>query len=131
MNSQENLGLSGELRSIKGALPFAIAAQQRSLFLPKGNQQEVSYVDRSTVFVASHLTDIVAHLNKVSLLTPAPCKVGNESGLQSADMNEVQGQTAAKYALKLRPVGASRTDAWITGLWKKYVSTTHIDTCHR
>ena len=101
------LGLSGELRSIKGALPFAIAAQQqqRSLFLPKTNQREVSCVDQSTVFVAGHLTDIVAHLNKVTPLTPIPCKVSSVSGLQSVNMNEVQGQTAAKYALEIAASG--------------------------
>jgi magnesium chelatase family protein len=100
------LGLTGGLRAIAGALPFAIAAhaQGRELFLPQSNQYEASLVEGLTLYVANAFVDMVAHLCRVRPLRP--CAVNHISKVTvGCDMSEVKGQAEAKYALEIAASG--------------------------
>ncbi len=60
------LGLDGEIRPIKGALPIAICARNngfKTLIVPKENVREAAVVNKLEVFGASHLTEVVQFLN--------------------------------------------------------------------
>jgi magnesium chelatase family protein len=101
------LALSGELRPIRGILPFALAtkAAGRSLIVPDANFDEASLVEGLTVFPAKHLLEVSAHLQGHSLLearTPILMKRDLASHL---DMRDVQGQYQARRALEIAASG--------------------------
>ncbi|CAM4434620.1 MAG: Competence protein ComM [Legionellaceae bacterium] len=58
------LALSGELRPIHGALPFAIGAKarERNIILPIENAAEAGLVNGLTVYGAKHLLEVCGHL---------------------------------------------------------------------
>ncbi|MGI9134438.1 MAG: YifB family Mg chelatase-like AAA ATPase [Rhodoferax sp.] len=107
------LSLSGDLRPIRGALAMAYAitrdgaAAQRPLVLPTGSAEEAALVDGLSVYEASHLLQVCAHLRPE----------GGEQGLQRvqtvpaaadtafADMRDVRGQAQARRALEICAAG--------------------------
>lgn len=100
------LALSGELRPVQGALPFAIGLQStgRQAILPLENAEEASLPEGVTVLPARHLLDVCAHLTGHQQLIP------HVRSIQAAlpvypDLNEVQGQPQAKRALEIAATG--------------------------
>ncbi len=60
------LGLDGEIRPIKGALPIAICARNKgfeTLIVPKENVREAAVVNKVKVYGARHLAEVVKFLN--------------------------------------------------------------------
>ncbi|MDJ0806172.1 MAG: YifB family Mg chelatase-like AAA ATPase [Gammaproteobacteria bacterium] len=101
------LALSGELRSVKGMLPAAMAAREagRSLILPRGNAAEATLVDELDCFAADHLLEVCAHLTGTDRLTrwePAQRSLTDPQ----PDLADVQGQQQAKRALEIAAAGA-------------------------
>jgi len=102
------LSLTGELRSIRGALPAALAAARsgHSVILPEENQAEAKLVRRCEVASARHLLEVCAHatgqrqLTFDSVLEPAIPAAGGP------DLAEVRGQPLAKRALEIAAAGA-------------------------
>ncbi|MCK4842587.1 MAG: YifB family Mg chelatase-like AAA ATPase [Methylococcales bacterium] len=102
------LSLSGELRAISGALPVAIHSRdaERKLILPKDNSTEASLVDQASLFPASSLLEVCAHISgQKSLIayTPDTIKTSPESSL---DFSDVQGQFHVKRAFEIAATGA-------------------------
>ncbi|MCX4027386.1 YifB family Mg chelatase-like AAA ATPase [Endozoicomonas sp. SM1973] len=103
------LALSGELRSIKGALTSAIACQQsnRHLVVPTGSSsQEASLVESLTVFEADNILSVCGHFNQSTPLKQATheakcSKITNTM----PDLCEVKGQMHAKRALEIAAAG--------------------------
>ena len=100
------LSLGGTLHAVRGALPSAIAStsSHRALILPQCNAEEAALADDSSIYGASHLLDICAHLRGQSLLTetgqmPWPIQ------RSTADMADVKGQYQAKRALIVAAAG--------------------------
>lgn len=102
------LALSGEIRPIQGALPFALATclHQRKLVLPVANAEEASLASNSTILPAAHLLDVAAHLCGSKLLLPHvqewPELLAKPEAL---DMVDVLSQYHAKRALEIAAAG--------------------------
>ncbi|MCP4596153.1 YifB family Mg chelatase-like AAA ATPase [Neptuniibacter sp.] len=103
------LALSGELRSITGVLPVALACRSadRKLFLPKQNQDDALLANGLEVLPVSHLLQLCAHLTNTELI---PVQVGKKQRVeitqQYPDMQDVKGQAQAKRALEIAAAGA-------------------------
>lgn len=102
------LALSGELRALKGALPFALAAQQekRQLILPQQNADEAALVRSATILPAKHLLEVCAHLTGKQKLIPHELILPTETiETSTVDLQDVQGQVHAKRALEIAAAG--------------------------
>jgi magnesium chelatase family protein len=101
------LALSGELRPVDGAFPTAIACglSDRALILPQDNTAEASLAD-STIYGASHLLEVCAHLNGNTPLPETIEKPGSFNlAKDQADLRDIQGQHQAKRALEIAAAG--------------------------
>lgn len=99
------LGLTGELRPVDGALPAALAAAAsgRALIVPVANGAEAALATACTVHVARTLADVVGHLlgrRTLPLAMPpdAVCDTG-------PDLRDVRGQALARRALEVAAAG--------------------------
>jgi magnesium chelatase family protein len=103
------LGLDGTVRPIRGALPMARLAQQRTyraLVIPDANGGEASLATSATLAGASTLAELVTQLRESRL---APPSRGNELAAacdDALDLADVAGQGAAKRALEIAAAGA-------------------------
>ncbi len=100
------LALSGDIRGVPGLLPSAIACHRanRQLILPEDNQQEAALVESNAVF-AQHLTQVTAHLLKLSQLPVCVSKPVASLPLDHKDMRDVKGQYQARRALEVAAAG--------------------------
>lgn len=103
------LALSGQLRPIKGALPFAIGTRkaQRSLIIAVDNAFEAAMPQDNIVYAAKTLRDVCQHLDHEKLLKPYIFTSPAESTtlIPQLDMAEIQGQPFAKRALEIAAAG--------------------------
>ncbi|MDH4450934.1 MAG: magnesium chelatase domain-containing protein, partial [Rhodoferax sp.] len=117
------LSLTGELRSVRGALAMALALraspQAPVLVLPPGNAEEASLVPGAEVIRARHLLDVVHQFApdgqaKNTDGVPLPRDPDGWARVQAqpaprslahADLAEVKGQAAAKRALEIAAAG--------------------------
>ncbi|MCO6505277.1 MAG: YifB family Mg chelatase-like AAA ATPase [Snodgrassella sp.] len=103
------LGLSGQIRPIRGAIAMAYAAQQqqRAFILPEANALQTALLTETLVYGARTLNEIVAHFNQ---LQPMVAVEHQQSLPQSnwpdyPDMADVRGQQTAKLALEIAAAG--------------------------
>ncbi|RZI60786.1 MAG: ATP-binding protein [Rubrivivax sp.] len=104
------LGLSGELRPIKGALAMALALRaaklDRALVLPRGCADEAALVQGLVVREAAHLLDLVNALQPNSE-SPLP-RVQRDPpprGETPLDLRDIKGQSGPKRALEIAAAG--------------------------
>ncbi len=100
------LALSGALRSIQGALPFAIttAKHQRRLIIAAENKAEVALQANNHCCIANHLLEVVAHLNNTSQLEQVQYH-HMECKQPVVDISTVCGQACGKRALEIAAAG--------------------------
>ena len=101
------LALTGELRSIRGALAMTLKAHRdgRAFILPQTSAAEAALVRDAVVYPARTLLEVCAHLaGKEALprleqqaITPAP--------IQYPDLADVKGQPQARRALEIAAAG--------------------------
>lgn len=105
------LALSGELRSVQGALPMAFAAAKsaRKLILPEINAQEAALVSTAHVLSASQLWDVYLHLIDKQLLSRAqiaePTNSTDPNLTKYGDMLDIIDQHHAKRAVQICAAG--------------------------
>ncbi len=101
------LALTGELKSVKGVLPMALAAHQvgRAIVVPVDNAKEASLCD-VTIYAANHLQAVCAHFSRRELLPRFSENLCNITAVQSyPDLADVRGQFHAKRALEIAAAG--------------------------
>lgn len=100
------LALTGELRSIRGALAMTYHAANcgRAFMLPEANAAEAALVEQATVYAAKSLLQVAAHLcgrEAISRFIPAAVPLAPNY----PDMREVKGQGQSKRALEVAAAG--------------------------
>jgi len=103
------LALSGDLRAIKGALPFAMATRraQRNLIIAAENAFEAAMPQDNIVFPANTLLEVCQHLTGVRVLQKHEFSIPfvTTSNLDTVDIQDIQGQPYAKRALEIAAAG--------------------------
>jgi magnesium chelatase family protein len=101
------LSLSGELRSIKGVLPAALAASAagHAVIVPHSNAPEAALVKGCDVIAARDILEACAHFGGSGRL--APYKGEPPSGISAAlaDLRDVRGQPHSRRALEIAAAG--------------------------
>jgi magnesium chelatase family protein len=100
------LALSGELRSVRGALAMALAASRagRAFVLPTVSAAEASLVHGAQVFGAPSLLAVCEHLAGRTALSPVPATVAAMRD-ELLDLADVRGQAHAKRVLEIAAAG--------------------------
>jgi magnesium chelatase family protein len=106
------LGLTGELKPVRGLLLAAVHARRHGheLIVPRGNALEACAAAPSQVRAAGHLLEVCAHVSGASPLPPHPtCEQpaidGDAGPATRLDLADVRGQWLAKRALVIAAAG--------------------------
>ncbi len=100
------LALSGEIRTVVGALPAAIHCGQarRHLIVPCADAQQAALVETTPILAARSLLEIAAHFCRQSRLEEValepPCAT-----TEAPDLRDVIGQWQAKRCLEIAAAG--------------------------
>lgn len=107
------LGLSGSVRPIRGALAMARLAKslsKRGILLPPGSAEEAALVEGIEVFAVTSLDQAYRFLAREIPLEPqplrrivAPIRIGPDG---SGDFSEIKGQHALRRAVEIAAAGS-------------------------
>lgn len=105
------LSLTGEVRSINGALSMALEAKRRGyreIYLPEMNAAEASAADGIDVYPVRTVSQLYSHLTggiQIEKTQFDPISFSGETLISAADFADVKGQDAAKKALEIAAAG--------------------------
>ena len=100
------LGLEGNIRSITGSLPTALASgrDQKKLVVPTENADEAAMCDDAEVYPSDHLLNVCAHLLGESPIQQAESNTFPTPN-NADDMRDVLGQPHARRVLEIAAAG--------------------------
>lgn len=105
------LGLDGQLRPVNGALSIVISASENGyhdIILPAANAMEVSCIEGMRIFPATHLGEVIDHLEGTCAIPPQrQLHYGEEQQVprQGINLSQVKGQLGARRALEVAAAG--------------------------
>lgn len=101
------LGLTGELRAIRGALALAVAsgAAQHTLIISAASAPEAALIQETQVLAADSLLAVCRHVMGTTALPQAQA-LASASEQILPDLAEVRGQQQAKRTLEIAAAGA-------------------------
>ena len=101
------LGLTGELRAVRGALPAVLAVRNtaRGVVLPAANATEAGVSGHPDVRVADTLLDVCAFLRGGEELRRVSIEIPDAPSAALPDLADVRGQHAARRALEVAAAG--------------------------
>ncbi|HXY96531.1 MAG TPA: YifB family Mg chelatase-like AAA ATPase [Steroidobacteraceae bacterium] len=106
------LGLTGELKAVRGLLPAAAQARRAGseIIVPRANAAEACAGAPELVRAADHLLEVCAHVAGTGTLAAAGAPRAAHTGLPAAalvrlDLADVRGQLHAKRALTVAAAG--------------------------
>ena len=102
------LGLTGELRPIQGALPMALAAERegiRRLFVPAENAAEAAFADGLEVYGVKTVAELVRHLRGEQTIAPTEAPAMEAQAADVLDFADVKGQENVKRAFEIAAAG--------------------------
>ena len=104
------LGLDGSVKTVKGLLPILISAREKgfvNFIIPKGNQNEASYITGINVYAVDSLLDAAKFLNGELPLVAVENNLwkveSDTNGVE--DFSRVKGQHAVKRAMEIAVAG--------------------------
>jgi len=104
------LGLSGQLRPVKGGLSMAILAKKqklRGVILPSESAKEASLIDGIEIYGLDNLSQVVDFLSQK--IEVSPLSTSGSSVIQKntfpCDFNEIKGQTRLRRAVEIAVSG--------------------------
>lgn len=104
------LSLDGSIKPVKGVIAVAydaIKLGKKRLIVPKHNAQEAALIKEVEVIGVENLVTLISYLRKEINIVPTVCDYQNFSTKNSKilDYSQVNGQIAAKRALKIAAAG--------------------------
>ncbi len=102
------LGLTGELRPIQGALPMALAAERegiRRLFVPAENAAEAAFAEGLEVCGVKTVAELVRHLRGEQVIAPTEAPALEAQAADLLDFADVKGQENVKRAFEIAAAG--------------------------
>ncbi|MGA2188062.1 MAG: YifB family Mg chelatase-like AAA ATPase [Steroidobacteraceae bacterium] len=101
------LSLSGELRSMKGVLPAALAASlaRHPVIVPRSNAAEAALVKECEVIAARDILQVCAHFGGFGRLGLYRADSPSGTPAMLPDLCDVRGQPHAKRALEIAAAG--------------------------
>ena len=103
------LSLSGEVKPVKGILPFARSAKKygvKEIFVPKANAREAGLVSGITIYAVSTLKQALEHLlGKINLVPEEPTVIEERNSTGTISIGDIYGQETAKRALLIASAG--------------------------
>lgn len=105
------LGFSGELRPIQGALASAMLAKEtgkKGILLPASNAREAASLPGISIIAVNHLKEAVQFLQDPKTIVPLTQSISNDLFKQTApliDFADIKGQAYVKRAMEITAAG--------------------------
>ena len=102
------LGLTGELRPVRGALPMALAARRlgiKKLFVAQDNALEAAFAEGLEVYPVADVSRLLQHLSGEELIQAAQMPDIGGYTTSACDFSEIKGQDNVRRALEVAAAG--------------------------